>query len=262
MGSIDAVDGISVVINTYNASRHLAKTLESAKGFDEIVVCDMESTDDTTEIALRHGCRVVNFPKKDHVSAEPARTFAIQSARCKWVLVVDADELITPELKDYLYDAIKSSDCPRGLWLPRKNFFMGRFMHCYYPDYILRFFIKEGTVWPPNVHTFPIVQGETKKLSAKRKDLALIHLANDSVATTIQKTNQYTENEITKRAKKHYGTAALIFRPIFRFFKAYIIKRGFMDGTPGLICAMQQAYYQFVMVSKIIEKRERKEIQP
>ena len=97
---------ISVVINTYNAEKFLKRVLDSVKDFDEIVVCDMESTDKTVAIAKEYGCKVVVFPKGDCVSAEPARTFAIQSATMKWVLVLDADELVTPELKEYLYEHI------------------------------------------------------------------------------------------------------------------------------------------------------------
>ena len=73
-------NSISVVINTYNASKYLAKVLETAKSFNEIVVCDMESTDNTVDIAKEYGAKVVTFPKENHKSAEPARTFAIQSA--------------------------------------------------------------------------------------------------------------------------------------------------------------------------------------
>lgn len=97
---------ISVVINTYNAEQHLNRVLDAVKDFDEVLICDMESTDSTLEIARRHGCRIVTFPKGDAVSAEPARTFAIQSASFHWVLVVDADELVTPELRQYLYRRI------------------------------------------------------------------------------------------------------------------------------------------------------------
>ena len=84
---------ISVVINTYNAEQHLQRVLDAVKDFDEVLVCDMESTDSTLEIAQKNGCRIVTFPKADHKSAEPARTFAIQSASSPWVLVVDADEM-------------------------------------------------------------------------------------------------------------------------------------------------------------------------
>lgn len=109
---------ISVVINTYNAERHLAECLEAVKDFDEIVVCDMESTDRTVEIAQRYGCKIVTYPKGDCVSAEPARTFAIQSASSEWVLVVDSDEIITPELRKYLYERTQADDGVKGFTSP------------------------------------------------------------------------------------------------------------------------------------------------
>lgn len=249
---------ISVVINTYNAALFLPRILPALKEFDEIVICDMESTDNTVSIAKEYGCKVVTFAKRDYVSAEPARTFAIQSASCDWVLVIDADELVTPALRDYLYDRIKSDDCPAGLYLPRKNFFLGRFMHSDYPDYILRFFVREGTVWPPYVHTLPVVNGKTEKIPATRKDLALVHLADDSIRTIVNKTNLYTENEVVKKTDKHYGIAALLYRPLFRFFKSYVLKRGFLDGRAGFIYACYRGVYQFIMVSKIMESKHNK----
>lgn len=252
---------ISVVINTYNASKFLDRVLESVKSFDEIVVCDMESKDNTLEIAKKYNCKIVTFPKGSYVSAEPARTFAIQSASYKWVLVIDADELVPPELRDFLYKTIQEKDAPQGIYLPRKNYFMGQFMHCNYPDYILRFFVKKNTTWPPFVHTLPVVEGRTEHIPQKRKDLALIHLANDSVSTIINKANLYSENEIEKKAHKNYGIKALLLRPIFRFFKSYILKRGFRDGKRGFVYAYLEAIYQIIMVSKMIEKRNKKEFQ-
>lgn len=250
---------ISVVINTYNAEKHLARVLESVKDFDEVVVCDMDSTDNTRKIAIEHGCKVVTFEKGDCVSAEPARTFAIQSATSEWVLVIDADELVTPELREYLYQRIEENDCPAGLYIPRKNFFMGKSLICSYPDYILRFFIRNGTVWPPYVHTMPIVKGRVEKIPAKRKELALVHLANDTVGTIMSKMNQYTDNEVEKK-KGRYGAMALLYRPAFRFFKSYILKQGFRDGWLGFIHACIDGIYQFVVVSKILETRWRREI--
>ena len=99
---------ISVVINTYNAERHLLQVINAAKGFDEIVVCDMESTDNTLAIAKSMGCRVVTFEKKDYNIVEPARQFAIEQAAFPWVLVLDADEIVSEELRTYLYARIIS----------------------------------------------------------------------------------------------------------------------------------------------------------
>ena len=169
---------ISVVINTYNAEEFLQQVIDSVKEFDEIVICDMESTDHTVEIAQRNGCRVVTFPKGNHKSAEPARTFAIQSATSKWVLVVDADELISPELRQYLYRRITEPDCPAGLYLFRRNKFIGKYGRDWSHDYQLRFFIREGTVWPPYVHTFPEVQGRVERAPVQ---YAIIHLADESI---------------------------------------------------------------------------------
>lgn len=246
---------ISVVINTYNASQHLEEVLKTVKDFDEVVVCDMESTDDTVSIAQSYGCKIVTFPRGNYRICEPARQCAIDAASCKWVLVVDADELVTAQLKDYLYELISGENAPQGLYIPRRSRFMGRFMHCFYPDYQLRFFVKEGTIWPPVIHADPIISGRIGRIPAKKKNLAFLHLADDSISCRIGKINQYTENEIAKKKDRHYGMAALFYRPFVRFFRAYIQKGGFRDGREGFICACYEGIYQFAAVSKIIEDR-------
>lgn len=245
---------ISVVINTYNAQLYLQQVLDTVKEFDEIVVCDMESTDSTVDIALRNGCKVVTFTKGNHRCAEPARTFAIQSASNPWVLTVDADELVTPQLREYLYDIIKKPDCPAGLYIPRKNYFMGRFIRAGYPDYILRFFKREGTVWPPYVHTMPVVQGRVDRIPAKRKELALIHLDEESVGARVKKLNEYSTDAAERRRNRNYGVMTLLTKPAFHFIKYYIFKGGFRDGKPALIRAMINAFYQVMVVSKVIEE--------
>ena len=248
---------ISVVINTYNAERDLAQVLEAVKNFDEVLICDMESTDSTLDIARQYGCRIVTFPKANHKSAEPARTFAIQSAAYPWVLVVDADEIVTPELHDYLYRRIAEPDAPAGLYIPRLNRFMLRYTKSITYDRQLRFFKREGVEWPPHVHTFPTVQGRTEKIPASEKNVRFVHLADETIADLLRKTNAYTDNEIEKRASKNYGVGALLGRPAWRFFRNYILKLGFRDGVPGLVRAGMDAFYQFVLVAKMIEKRYR-----
>lgn len=247
---------ISVVINTYNAEEHLERVIDSVKGFDEVLVCDMESTDRTLDIARSHDCRIITFERKHYNIVEPAREYAIHQAKYDWVLVVDADELVTPELKDYLYRRINTSDCPDGLFIPRKNYFMGRFLHCHYPDYILRFIRKDKTHWPPLVHSTPEVDGKVEKIPAHEEQLALIHLANDSVADIVRKTNQYTLNELDRKRHRHYGTLSFLFRPLFRFFKTYILKGGFRDGKPGFIKSVLDGYYQFVFLAKKYEQEQ------
>lgn len=250
---MNEVNKISVVINTYNAAQHLKRVINAVKDFDEVLVCDMESTDDTVCIAKENGCRVVTFPKAEHTIVEPAREFAIHEATHPWVLVVDSDEIVTPQLKDYLYRLIQQKGCPDGIFIPRKNYFMGRFMRCHYPDHILRFFRKDKTHWPAIIHCVPEVSGKVEKIPAKRKELAFEHLANDSVEIIISKTNQYTNNELNRKQHRYYGTMAFLWRPFFRFFKIYILKGSILDGTPGFIKAVLEGYYQFVFLAKKYE---------
>ena len=244
---------ISVVINTYNAERHLEKVLTAAKEFDEIVVCDMESTDNTVKIAEQFGCKVVTFPKKDYVSAEPARNFAIQSASNPWVLVVDADEIITKELRDYLYKQIEATDCAAGLYIPRKNYVMNKFIKQTYPDPQLRFFKKEGADWPPYVHTFPKVDGRVEKIPPERMELALIHIS-DTVYGQLHKLNQYTENEVVKKQGQKISVFKVLVKCTARFFKSYILKGGFRYGMRGLIYTINYVNYKFYTMAKIWEK--------
>ena len=245
---------ISVVINTYNASKYLARVLETAKSFDEIVVCDMESTDNTVEIAQAYGAKIVTFPKENHKSAEPARTFAIQSASSDWVLVVDADELIPQALHDYLYEFIENHGEIMGLYIPRKNFTMGVCLPSSYPDYQLRFFIKEGTVWPPYVHTFPKINGPIDYIPKKRKELAFVHL-DDSTHAVIVRLNNYTDNEVVKRAGTKVTLFKLVASPMVRFIKQYFIKGGFRYGIAGYVQAARSAQYKFTVLCKLYEKQ-------
>ena len=179
-------------------------------------------------------------------------------AQCEWVLVVDADELVTPQLKDFLYQEIAKTDCPDGIAIPRKNYFMGQFLHSAYPDYVLRFFRRDKTHWPPVIHCSPVVEGTVERIPKSRKELALTHLANDTVSDILRKSDTYSNYEMARRRHKDYGLGALFARPTFRFFKSYCLKRGFLDGKAGLIHALLDATYQFAIVAKLIEEKNNK----
>lgn len=246
---------ISVVINTYNAEKQLRLVLDALKAFDEVVICDMESTDNTLSIAREYGCKIVTFEKKDITIVEPARNFAIQSASNEWVLVVDADEIVTEELRCYLYNQIALPNPPDGIYIPRRNYFMGQFMHALYPDYILRFFRKSKTDWPPVIHVQPSVSGKVIRAPKNVKGLAFEHLADDSVSDRLRKTDTYTDYECIKKAHKHYGLWAFLSRPTHRFVKNYFLKGGFRDGLPGFIYACLEATYQVVMMAKLYGRK-------
>ncbi len=243
---------ISVVINTYNAEKHLAQVLESVKSFDEVVVCDMESTDSTIEIAKKYGCRITTFPKGNITIVEPARNFAISQATHEWVLVVDADEVITPQLREYLYKITQQPNCPTGLFISRHNMFLGEYVNSRLThDFQLRFMKRDKVDWPHTIHAVPRIDGTVEKAPLRFK---IKHLADETIQQQISKANTYSDNEVTRKAHKKYGMWALFYRPLWRFFRAYIIKGGIIQGRRGLVKAYMDATYQVFTVAKIIEK--------
>ena len=239
---------ISAVLNTYNAAEHLDRVLTALKDFDEIVLVDMYSTDETRAIAERHGARIVDFERCG--ICEPARNTAIQSASNPWVLIVDSDEIVPDALREYLYSVAARPDAPAALRIPLKNYFMGREMHCLYPSYITRFVRKDSVDWPPVVHAKPIVSGRIDTIPSSRRDLAMIHLARNTVESRMEKMERYTDMEVRRRGPHRYSAGAYIIKPFARFFRAYILKGGFRDGHPGLLWAMLDAQYKFSTIAK------------
>lgn len=244
---------ISVVINTYNSAKTFRDCLDAVKDFDEIVVCDMYSSDETIRIAQEYTSRIIYHEHTGIV--EPARNFAISATTNEWVLVVDSDEIVPSQLKEYLYDFIKNPKKYKGLFLTRKNFFMGRFMHSSYPDYILRFFKKDSVEWPSVIHARPIINGKTTKISSFKKELALIHISNENISERIKKINLYTDKASEQKTKR-YGIPSLLFKSIFSFVRSYVIKGGFRDGTPGFIKAGLDSFYKYLVIAKTIQKNK------
>ena len=242
---------ISVVIHTFNSGKTLDKVLASVKDFDEIIVCDMYSEDNTLSIAQKYNCRIIMHERCGFV--EPARNMAIQSASHEWVLVVDSDEVVPNELKELLYAIIKQNNPAEAYRIPQKNYFMGRFMHASYPDYHIRFLQKSKAYWPPYIHSTPEINGRIAKIASKHK-YALIHLDDPTISSLLSKINTYTDKELFKRQNEKTGITGLIMKSFFRFFSYYILKGGFRDGRAGFIYACFNAIYKFTTVVKIWEK--------
>lgn len=243
---------ISVVIQTYNARKYLKQVLAAVKDFDEIVVCDMESTDDTVEIAQAFGCKVVTFPKGDYNICEPGRDFAIHSASHEWVLVVDADEFVTPELREYLYDYIEHPEHD-ALYIHRKNLFLGKWIKASYPDSQLRFMNHKKATWPPTIHSVPTIDGTVGQMPKDSK-YALVH-AGISVKGQIAKMNEYTENDLVKRNQKNASLGKMIFSPMWRFIKYYFFEGACLEGRAGFIKAMFSATSKFYYLAKVYERQ-------
>lgn len=244
---------ISAVIHTYNSEKYLEECLQALTSLDEIVICDMHSTDKTIEIAEKFSCKIVYHENLGF--ADPARNFAINQATGDWILVVDSDEIITKELIEYLRDEISKPDCPDSFLIPRKNIVFGKFMRSLYPNTILRFFRKGKVSFSSYVHCTPEITGTVYKIDPKRTELAIIHYNYDSIYSFVARTNKYTTLELEKYTKRNikFSLSLIIFRPIGEFIKRYILKSGYKDGRHGFILASLLAYYEFVAIAKLWE---------
>lgn len=245
---------ISIVINTYNAEALLAKTLNSVKDFDEIVVCDMESTDRTVDIAKSYGCRVVTFPRGNYNICEPARDIAIHSAKNDWVLVVDADEVVPSGLKECMQQMLDNEGHKDAYFVPRKNMFLGKFVKASFPDYQLRFLNQRKTTWPPTIHSHPKVDGSIGHLP-KDVDVALVH-SGLTISAQLRKLDIYTQNELIKKQKEKVTLWELIASPAFRFFRYYILKGACFQGKRGFIKACFSAHGKFYYLAKVYERQQ------
>lgn len=246
---------ISVVINTYNSALLLPKVLETVSDFDEIIVCDMESTDDTVEIARKHGAKVVTFPKGNYNHCEPARNFAISQANNEWVLVVDSDELVTEDLHDYLYKFTAKAEKDlslKGLYIPRKNYFIDRFRKSRYPDYKLRFFSKDSVYWPPEIHSIPEINGKVSKIPSNKKNLALIHIPR-TLTEMLNRINRVSSVEMEERKNQKVTPFHILLVPTWTFFNRYFLKGAFRCGMPGFIQTVNNTIEDFYRLAKIYE---------
>lgn len=245
-------DKISVVINTYNCEKTFKECLESVKDFDEIVVCDMYSTDKTLELAKDYNCKIVMHEKIDFV--EPARNFAISNASNEWVLVIDSDEMASKELKDYLYEFIKNPKNYTAIAMPRITYGWDEPLEVLYPDIITRFFKRDLVIYPPKIHAAPCLkEGEILKLLPKERKLAIIHMQNRTVSGWLKIIDTYTNYEIEKLKEKNkdINFAYHTWKSLWIIFEKFFFKGGYKNGIRGfIICVLMFGLYKFVVGCK------------
>lgn len=252
--------GISAIIHTYNSEKYLEECLQSVKECDEIIICDMHSTDNTIEIANKFGCRIIYHENVGY--ADPARNFALEHAQNDWILVVDSDEIVPEELLNYLKDQITKPDCPDVFTIPRKNFMFGRWIQGagWYPGNQTRFFRKGFAWWPPYVHCYPETKGTVFHIPGERTDLAMIHYNYDSIESFISRLNKYTSLEAEKYvvSNKKFSLFNLLFRPLWVFIRLYFLKKGYADGMQGFMLCYMMAFYRFSLLAKVWDNNRMK----
>lgn len=253
---------ISVTIITLNEEENLERCLKSISSItSEIIIVDSGSKDKTLEIAKKYKARV--FVRKFDNYANQ-KNFALRQARGEWILSLDADEEITPELKNEIKLAIdhKQSLALRARPLainaysiPRKNIIFGKFIKYsrWQPelDRHIWLFKKESGRWVGRVHEEVVVGGEVGRLKN-----AKIHYQYKTVREFVEMLNSYSELEAEEKVRKgvRFSFFRLFFDPIYNFLVRYIYRLGFLDGLHGFVLSYLMAIYHFIVWVKIWER--------
>ena len=240
---------LSVVIITLDAASQVEACLNSAAFADEIVVVDSGSQDDTKEIALKYGARVMH---QDWLGFGRQKQFAVEQASHDWVLCLDADEQVSEPLRASIEVALKS---PRfhAYRMARRNRFMGRWLRHGegYPDWSLRLFDRRFARWSEDVVHEKVIA--PSPLGSLRGDL--LHESQENLAAYLEKQNRYTslQAEDLFRRGKRATISRLVVSPLLRFVKFYIFRLGFLDGLPGLVHIIIGCFNSFAKYAKLYE---------
>ena len=248
------MEKISVTIITKDEARNIRDCLESVRWADEIVVVDSGSTDETLRICQGYQARVY---QEEWTGFSRLKNSAIEKTRNDWVLSLDADERVSPELREEIPRVLEREPSLDGYFMARKNFFLGRWIkRCgWYPDYNLRLFRKgRGRFLERAVHERVEIQGRTGTLKHP-----LIHDTYHSLSDFFLRMDRYSTlaaQEMHAQGKKD-RFRDLFFRPPFTFLQMYLLRAGFLEGYCGFLLSVLYSYYTFAKYSKLRELKER-----
>jgi glycosyltransferase involved in cell wall biosynthesis len=249
---------LSLCIITRDAAAQLAGCLGSVPFADEIVIVDSGSSDDTVEIARRCGARVV-----DHawLGFGAQKNFAVGQATHDWVLCLDADERLTPELGAAIREALAASAdpaAPAAYTMARRNQFLGRWLaHGEgYPDWNVRLFDRRRARWTDDpVHEHVVSDGRIARIKGD-----LLHASAESLDDYMAKQNRYTtlQAEALHARGQRAGALQLVLSPLVRFVRFYIVKLGFLDGIAGLVHIAIGCFNSFMKYAKLLALEQRR----
>ena len=242
---------LSVIIITKNEQDNIKDCLESVKWADEIIVVDSGSTDKTEEICKKYTDK---FYVKDWPGFGVQKQRALELASYEWVLSIDADERITSELREEIITVVKADSTRSGYEIPRLSHYLGKDVrHAgWYPDYTLRLVKKDKSHFSEDiVHERLIVDGEVGRLSQH-----FIHFPYQNIAHHLQKLNQYSSLSAQKMFDRgrRVGWIEVFAKALFGFFRAYILRKGFLDGWAGLIVSLSTAlsvYFKYIKLKEM-----------
>ena len=241
---------LSVVIIAKNEAERIAACLESVSWADEIVVLDSGSSDSTRDIARRYTDKVIDIPWRGF---GPQKQAAVKQASFDWVLNIDCDERVTPELATEIKRILASNTVHGAYSVPRRTFLGTReIRHCgWYPDRTIRLFDRRSARFSDSpVHERVITDGPVADCRGH-----LLHYSFSGIAPLLAKLNHYSD--LSARQMFNQGRRCSLFdltaRPLFAFFKTYLLKAGILDGVEGLVISITTSLLTFAKYLKLRE---------
>jgi len=238
---------ISAVVLTKDEEKNLPQCLESIKWVDEILVIDDNSTDKTPEIAKKFGAKVITHSLNNNFAQQ--RNSGLAQAKGEWVLFLDADEIISPELKKEIQEETKANQYD-GFYFKRQDFFGGRALK--YGETanvrLLRLGRKRKGEWRREVHEVWEIKGETKELKNP-----ISHYPHQTLSDFIDHINFHSTLHAQSLQKEGLkpNLLRIIFNPKAKFIQNYFFRLGFLDGTTGIIVALMMSFHSFLAQAKL-----------
>lgn len=243
---------LSLVLITHNAAARLREVLASAPFVDEIVIVDSGSSDATLAIAAEFGARVAY---QDWRGFGPQKAYAVSLARHDWVLCLDADEALSPELAQHICGAFRDGVPHHPVYrFARCNVFMGRALRHGegYPDYNTRLFNRTAARWSDDtVHEHVLSDVAPRTLQGD-----LLHYSADDLAAYLDKQNRYTtlaaERALARQEKA--SMLRVLLSPLTRFIKFWLLRGGWRDGWPGFVhiaIGCQNSFFKYVKLREL-----------
>lgn len=250
---------LSVIIITKNAEKNIKECLDALSWVDEIIVVDRMSDDRTVEV-----CRTYPNVAVYRVEVEglygPQRNYTLTKATGEWILALDADEIVTPQLAREIEEAVKDKTA-LGYSLSRKNMFLGQWIKScgWWPDYNIRLFRKGVTKWPRGIHDALTIEDKSRVAYLKNP---LIHNSYSSLEQYFNKFNFYTtqlayeEYEKGNRVSKLNFCVYFVLKPVLFFLRKYFLLKGYKAGFRGFFISFSSALVIFVTYAKLWEKQK------
>jgi glycosyltransferase involved in cell wall biosynthesis len=243
---------LSVTFITFNEAPRIEASLKAASFAEERIVVDSGSTDGTPEIARRMGAKVFHNPWPGYGAQ---KNYAAEKASHDWVLNLDADEVLTPELASEIQDWLaRQNGTPRILSLPRKTYFRSQWIRFggWYPNAVPRLSNRQHSRWSePELHEK--LEGKGPIEVAKNP---LLHYSFDSISDQVETNLRYARlgaRELARRGQR-FSPLRLLFKPVSKFVECYFWKLGLLDGKMGLVIAINAAHSMFLKQAFLLEE--------